>query len=109
MSKKVAKRAVRKVAPKVVIRKPMPRIGSIVRYVDDPEGSIMIVLWRDDNDHERKNEPDPKARYTWQGVHLSSPCYDEFMYVSDKMVEDGEAEIIGHFDFFSLVNGNDNR
>ena len=83
------------------------RIGSIVRYV--PEDTVMIVLWRDSNEFERLNEPKPKARYTWCGINLSNPDYQEFLYVSDKMLEDGEVEIIGHFDFFSLVNGNQNR
>jgi len=82
------------------------RIGSIVRYKNE---GTMIVLWRDDNELERKNTPDPKARYTWQGICLSNPNYEEFMFVSDKMIEGGEAEIIGHFDFFGLVQGNGNR
>jgi len=82
------------------------RIGSIVRYKDE---GTMIVLWRDDNEYERKNTPDPKARYVWMGICLSDPNYEECVFVSDKMIEDGEAKIIGHFDFFGLVQGNGNR
>jgi len=83
------------------------RIGSIVRYKN---GDVMIVLWRDEAESERKNVPDPKARYSWVGIHVSDPNYGwDTMCVSDKMLEDGEVEIIGHFDFFGLVNGNQNR
>ena len=86
--------------------KPRIRIGSIVRY---DTGCVALILWCDHNEHELLNEPDPKARYTWCGIHLSDPMYQEFMYVSEKMLDDGEVEIIGHFDFFGLVNGNDKR
>jgi hypothetical protein len=88
--------------------KPRLRIGSIVRHKE--ENLVMIVLWRDNNEFERHNEPDPKARYSWGGPCLSDPLYGwDAMWASDKQLEDGEIEIIGHFDFFGLVNGNNNR
>jgi hypothetical protein len=81
--------------------KPRLRIGSIVRLKEDTVALIVWALSRLDAGL------DNRVAYRWRCINLTDPTDSNYLMLSDDMLSG--CEIIGHFDFFGLVNGNDKR